>query len=274
MSVISGRKVSINNIPALSRFQINRTASTVKYAASSTGFGTGVTKGNINVAGSMSGVGGNLAAALTPGTELAFVGIADQGPNLSYGGTILISSLSINVDIEAGGLITWACNFGFQGDVTVGTAAAVAETDFGVHDGSSDGSVIIEATPSNFIIPNVRKYTININAPEKTYVENRLTLRKPGNLEADVSIDVYSDTLRNVNYDPNVLAPVRFHIGLLTYWRMEWIRFKETSNFVLDRSTQALLGYTINGDWSSLGPAGSVALGHITRPDTTHLFGT
>lgn len=275
MSVISGSKCSVDGVTMLQRWQVGRVAATSKYAASNTGAGTGATKGPINVSGSLAGIGGAGIAAVTPGAELAFVGVTNQGPDLTYGGTILITSLSINVDIEGGGPITWAANFGVQGDVTPGAAVAVADNQPVVHDGASDSiGVQVEATPSNHTIANVRNWSLNINAPEKTYVQGGLMYRKPGNLEGDVSIAVYNDTLFNVNYNPNVLAAVRLFIDATTYWRMEWLRFKEQSNFVNDRGTQALVGYTINADWSCAGPIGSGALGHITRPNGTHVFGT
>jgi hypothetical protein len=269
--VISGRDAYVNGVPCTQSWGFNRTGSPTRYAASCTGSGTGVTKGNINEAGTMAGIGGN--PPVTPGQTVAFRGIADNtvGDAVAYAGNILITSLEIDCDKQAGTPINWTANFGVQGELTPDTVGA-ADTTWAEHLGASvvaDAQVYNGAAYVAFDL--FRHWHLAIRAPEKTYVQNGLTYRKPGNLEADVSIDVFNRSLRNAIYDPNVIEKVRLYIDATTFWLVEWVRFTELTGIIFNRGTQDIVGYTINGQWSAVK---GTAAGHIDRPDLTHLWGT
>ena len=267
----TGQLSQINNVPHVGQWQFNRSANTSKYADSSTGKGTAVTKGNINITGSIAGIGGN--PILVPGTEHAFVGISDVAPSaLSYSGTILITSLQVTVDRESAAIIEWTAGFGAQGDLTAGATAPVDETDFAVHDGASDSAGVAIVGSPDYSIPGFKKWVLNLTCPEKVYTLNKFIHRKPGNLEGTISIDVWNKTVRDVKYDPNTIGAVKLYIDATQFWLLNWVRFKETTNLVVDKRTQAIQGYTINGDWTAQDGVGS-ALGAIVRPDDAYIFG-
>ena len=277
MSIRTGKDGSVDGISCLTQWQVSRTAALTKYAASCTDRGTGATSGNINESGSLSGLGGN--PPITPGVPFAFVGIADQTPSefRSYGGTVLPLSLSINCDKEGGGNINWSSNFGVQGELTPGTAAAAAidPSEYNVHPGASDvadASTLDTDGTDEVPIAGFRKWSLSISVPEKTYVQNGLVYRQAGNLECSVSIDVYSEDLRNALTDPNTLRILKLFVDDTDFWNLEWVRWSDASNFVVNRGTQDLMGYTLNAMWTSV--SDQSALGHITRPGGAHLFGT
>jgi len=269
--VITGRDGYVNGIPCIQSWGFNRTAATSRYAASCTDRGTGVTKGNINETGAMAGIGGN--PSVTPGNNITFKGVADNtvSDNIAYDGTVLVTGLHMECDQQAGGLITWSSTLGVQGSIVKGTVGA-ADATFSEAQGASivhapeiyDGATWVA-------VDGFKKWSFDINALEKTYVQNGATLRKGGNLEAQISIDVFARNMDIALYQPNVLQKVRLYIDATTFWLFEWIRFGELTGLTVNRGTQDLLGYTINGMWSSVS---GTNLGHITRPNGVNLFGT
>jgi len=273
---VTGRDAAVNGVNCIQSWGYNRVSSSNKYRASCTNGGTGVTKGNINETGVMAGVGTN--PNITPGEDFAFVGISDAttGSEKSYSGTIRILTLQINNPKEQGTEQTWSATFGVQGELTEGTAAVVLDpsTALNVHDGASVAAKpqVFDGGPTWTDIDGFKSWTLTISVPETTYVEGLLTHRRTGDLEASIAIDVNSNSLRNALYDTNVIDQLRLYVDATTFWLMEWIRFTGLNNFIVDRNANQLQGYTINGEWSVVNDAN--ALGHITRPDGTHLFGT
>jgi hypothetical protein len=271
MSIITGRDGYVNGVGCTTSWMVNRSAAISRYAASCSGYGTNVNRGNLNVTGSMSGIGGN--PLVTPGTTVAFKGVIDNtfGSNKVLDGSIYIQSLSLQMPKESGGNLTWTANFGVQGDLTEGTTGA-ADSTYILHEGASqitDAVLYDGGTP--YTIPGFRQANFTINAPEKTYIINGLTHRLAGNLEADISIDVYDDDYNNAKFAPNVVDKLSLYVDASTFWLFEWIRFGDVSNFTVDRAGQAVVSYTINGMWTA---ANGGVEGSIVRPGGAFLFGS
>ncbi len=124
MSIIRARDGYVNGIPCVQNWATSKTATVQAYVASCTDRGTGITKGIINETGSISGIGGN--PPITPGVEFTFKGVIDNtfGAAKVLDGTVLPTSLSITIDKETCGPITWTANFGVQGQLVEGSVGA------------------------------------------------------------------------------------------------------------------------------------------------------
>lgn len=271
MSIVTGRDAYVNGVACTESWQVNREGSNERYAASCTSRGTGVSNGNINESGSINGLGGEPPAMVMPGTESTFKGVADNtsGSAKVLDGTVLFTSLQITCPFEAGGLIRWTANFGVQGTLTPGSVGA-ADATYVEHLGAADvlAPTLLDGG-ANYAIPGFRQWTLNINTPEKTFVQDAKTYRRAGNFEADVTIDVYNEQLRNAKYDINVIDKLKLYISPTTFWHLGWVKFTGAGPVTYDRGTQAIIGYTINGMWSAVHTG---ALGHITKPSGGALF--
>lgn len=267
MSIITGRDAFVNGIPCTQSWSVNRDAAVTRYAASCVGRGTGVTRGVKNVTGQMTGVGAN--PLITPGVDFTFKGVIDNsfGAAKVLDGTIRINSLNIAFPKESGGLITWTAGFGAQGDLTEGTTGA-ADATYVLHEGATQITNAILDT-DDYSIPGFRQASLTITAPEKPYVINGVIHRLSGNLEADISIDVYDDDYINARFEPNVVDGLYLYADSTTFWFIQWVRFTGISNMLMNRGTQDIIGYTINGMWTATNAG---ALGSIIRPSTVALF--
>lgn len=270
--IIIGRDGYVNGIPCIQSWALNRASTVGRYSASCTDRGTAAHNGNINESGVITGIGGN--PAITPGVDFTFKGVTDNTPGAArvYDGTILPTSLDIDCPTEDGTPITWSANFGVQSELTPGAVGA-ADATFAEHLGataalppelSTDGSAW-------YAIPGFRSWHISLTTPEKTRVSNAKTVRKAGNLEGEITINIYEDEIRNVNFDINTVKQVRLYVDATTYWLFKWIKFSDISGMTVNRGTQDWVAPTLRGIWSDV--KGTV-LGSIKRPDGTFLFGT
>lgn len=268
--VKTGKYGYVNGIPCVQTWGYNRTAEQEVYSASCTDFGTGVTSGVINESGIITGVGGN--PPIVPGQELAFKGVADNTPGSAeaYDGTILILGLTIGASKETGSNITWSAPFGVQGQLTPGVVGA-ADATFALSEGAA---AIADAqlfdAGANYVIPGFRAWEFTVNCPEKLFTINGLRHRRAGNMQATIGIDVFNSELRNVKYAANAIDKVKLFIDATNFWLFEWVRFSEQTGYTVNRGTQDLIGYRINGNWTAVSAG---ALGHITKPTGGHLFG-
>lgn len=266
----TGKKGSVNGIGCLQTWQLSDAVANKRYAATCTDGGTAVTKGNRNFTGTITGLG-SPPAAVFPGTESVLALIVDDGPN-SIDGTALFNGLSINIAKEADDPVNWSATFGFQGIPTKGTTAIVADTFDGRYDGAGQALNPIFSAATE--LAAMRSATLNFNAPEKIYFDDGAAYREPGNLEGDVSIDVYDDNPFLPAIAPNTIDTLKVYVNATQFWELDWVMLTGFSNFLVDRESQALIGYTLSGMWSSRKVA-AAGLGHIILPDgSTYLFGT
>lgn len=272
----TGKDGYVNGVPCLSAWGISRQTTATRYAASCTMEGTNVTKGNINVTGQMSGIGGN--PAITWGADMAFKGVVDGsvGTPATVEGNIRVSELTINIPKEAGTEITWEASFGFQGDVTEGTTQYTDST-LTEHLGATiaaDATFGPPPEPYTFAaIPGFRSAKLTIRRPEKTYVQNGVTYRLNGNFEAEATVEVFSDDVKPTN-DLNMLGKLRLYIDATNFWEFNYMRISEFSGFVVNRATQDLIGYSINYMWSAVGGDAGATAGRIKTPGGTYLVGS
>lgn len=267
--VKTGKWGYVNGIPCVSTWGYATVAELEQYAASCTDFGHGQTVGVVNESGVITGIGGN--PPITPGVPFVFKGISDNTPGAAeaYDGTIMPLSLNITANKENGGNLSWSVNFGVQGRLVPGSVGA-ADANFTLQTGAAIvADALINGAP-DYPIPGFRAWELNVSCAEKLYTVNGERHRLAGNLECTVGIDVFNSELRNVKYDPNVVAAVQLFVDATTFWKVEWLRFRENTGYTVDRATQAIQGYRINGAWTAVNAA---ALGHITRPGGAHLFG-
>jgi hypothetical protein len=271
MSITRGRDGYVNGIPCITSWMVSKSAAVTPYQASCTGRGTGITRGVINEIGTISGIGGN--PPITPGTEFTFKGVIDNSVGFVkvLDGTVLPTSLTINIPKETGGNINWTAAFGVQGQLVEGAVGA-ADTSFVLHEGASlAADPVLDNAGDPYTIPGFRDCSFTIDCPEATYVISNAMYRKPGNLSANVTFNIYNDDYIDAKFAPNVVDKVKIYIDATTFWLFEWLRFTDIGNFTIDRATQAIIGHSIGAQWTAVNAATE---GSIVRPGGAFLFGS
>lgn len=270
----TGKDAYVNGISCVSSWSLNRVASVTRYSASCTGKGTGATNGNINVTGTITGIGGD--PGIVWGSDVIgakFVIDGSASGKLSLSGNIRFNELTINIPKEAGTEINWSANFGVQGDVTEDTAVAYTDSTLVEHLGAAvaaDSQWSDAGTSSFADIDGFRGARLTIRKPEKTYVVDGVTLRDSGNFEADLAIDVFSDDLLPAK-DLNAIGKMKVYINQTEFWEVWYAKIAELTNFQMNRATQDLVGYTINYMWSNVYGTGN-PVGKLVRPNLTDLL--
>jgi hypothetical protein len=275
--VTTGKHAYVDGIPCVTSWGVNITNTAARHAASCVPDATAVVEGNLDWGGgTITGIGYN-PAAMPTGTAIPFLGIVnrtgvDAGQALE--GDILIEELTINIPVNAGTNINWAATFGVQGELLAVDDAADADAlDATFSQGASakDGKISIDDGSGFSVRPGVQNITLVFRRPHATYVENGLTLRQAGNLEAEVSYDVVSDEFL-YDYDaPNATNLLRAYVTSLLFWEFDNIVFGGRSNFTINRQDNSLVGYSVNGLWTAV--TGSTQ-GHINKPGGSFLYGS
>lgn len=270
MSVINGRDAYVNGIPCTESWQLSKSADVKTYAASCTGGATGAAAGNVNWTGQINGLGAEPPSGVWPGNDLTFKGVVDNtvSDNITYDGTVRINQLTITLPVVSGDVCKWSATFGAQGDMAKTTIGA-ADATFKEHYSANGTGVTVGAGET--VIPDVQDVTLVFNTPETTFINAGLTYRRSGNLEANCSFNILNREFGVSPWAVNYIDLVKFYISDVEYWEIAWIRWKEMTGLVVDASSRALVGYTINGVFSSVK---SAVNGYITSPSGFDFYGT
>lgn len=278
MSVISGKHAYIDNVPCVAQWQVGESGDLQSYAASCTAGGTGVSDGNIDWAGSASGIG-HTPVLMPTGNDFTFKGVADNesGDAIVYDGTILVSQTTINIPIAAGGPITWASVFGCQGALTEGTSGA-ADATVAEAPSAKAATLKIEDTAAEIAggtaLSDIQSITLTFSRPASSYVSGGYVYRLPGNLAATIAFEILDRSLVNTKYAINAHKVASILVAAGATWELP-IKWGSKTNFTVDTDTRAPVGYTVNGQWSSVVPTSidDDAGGYIKNPADVYFFG-
>jgi hypothetical protein len=273
----SGKYGYIDGIACLQSWQFNKQASVSRYAASCTPGGSATAAGNIDVTGSMAGIG--YLPPLPSETDMAFVGVASAavGEVLNYEGDVLVYETVLNFPKAQGGVINWSANWGAQGDLVKSTSTAYSDDTREPGPPASKLKISIEGTPDSDSwsdVADVQAATLTFRMPPVTSVEGGFVYREAGNLECDLSFEVNNDDEEVALYALNAIKRVRVYVTDSLFYMLDAVQFGAHSNFRVVRGpTPQMIGYTVNGMWTALRSRTPAALGEILLPGGSQFYG-
>lgn len=251
MPVYSGRDAYLDGAACIQSWQATEATTHQRHSSSCVAGATNVPPGIKNWSGQVNGLGA-FPEAVLPGTlvEDALLVINNTGGSLkSLTGDIVFEQLTIDFNKETYAPISWQATFGAQGNLTEAASGAADSTVAEAPNGSALDIKI--ATVS--LTQAIRTAQIVLRTPLTTYVDGGTTYRgEAGNLEADINFAVYESSLNVAAYAANALSRVQIYATATAYWDFSKIRFGGKSNFVVDRTTHNILGYTVNGQWNAV----------------------
>lgn len=272
----SGKWAYVDGVNCTQSWTIGRKANVQRYKASCVPGGSATTDGNIDVTGSMTGVG--YLPPFPTEDEIDFVGVASAktGEVVNYEGSIMINQTTINIPVAQGGPITWSDNFGVNGDIVKATSPALLDPTRELAPSAKHGKVTIEGTPDSGTfteVDGIQSITLTFARPATTSIVDGLTYRETGNLEADISFEVHNDDLEVALYALNAVKRVRVYVTPTLFFLYDAIQFGDLSNFKVDRSSDSMIGYTVSGMWTAIRDQDPAALGEILLPGGAVLYG-
>lgn len=275
MSVISGKDGAVNGHANVKNWRISYKAETQAYGASGMSGGTSRLAGNKDWSGSFEALGHTPTVVV--GDSFTFTGSFDGSKGAT--GPAIVESITIDCDIEGGGIIGHTVEFSANGDLVLGAAAA---TDSVVPDpptaiGAKVALATPSATPSFTDIPDVRKWSLTMRATNPSYVSSDTagqTKRVQGRFDCDLSIDVYTDDFADATLpEVNDVKHVRLFVSSSIYWDIKWARFGEVSNVECDIESHNPVAGTLNAAMDGhTDIAGTQTVGAVINPSTTAVW--
>lgn len=255
MSVISGNSGAVEHagtdVAAVGKWSISSTADLQKYVASNTKSGTVTLDGNTDWSGSYEAKGHT--PFKMPGEAFTFEGSIDGSKGAS--GTAIVDQVEITIDIEAGAIIAHTVTFSANGALTLGaqTAADATVPDAPTSIGTKVETALAIATPVFTAITDVRTVTITIRSDNNQFVTSDTSgevRRNPGNIDADISISVYTNDFASLPAVNDIRA-IKVFVDATTFWLFEWVKFGEISDMGADiegaGNVEATLNCTMHG---------------------------
>lgn len=211
--------------------------------------------------------------SLMPGETSEPIKLSIDG-SIGLAGNIITDQIQLEVDIEGGAPIKCTTNFSGNGALTIGAAVAADAT-------SPDPPSSVEralhlaavaAAPSYAALTDVRKVTLTLQTDNQAYVSSSTAganKRVKGNLKGTISIAVYASDLSTLPA-PNTAKGVKIYVTATEFWLVEWVKFGDLTDILINRRTNEPVGATLNGQFSAYHTDGSaIKEGQIVLPDTT-----
>ena len=270
MAAISGAVGAINGIPNIMNWTVTTTAALPDMVTSGASGGTIRIAGNGDWSGSYNSEGA--VPTQLPGDSFTFTGSMDETNGAT--GDAMVSRVLINVPVAEGGAITHTVEFGSNGTLTLGAAAATDATvpspESAIGCKLNTGTMI--AVPVWTEIPDVTSMSIELVRANPVYhssTTGATAKRFEGNLDARVTVGV-------IIGDPadlpavNAVAGVQAFINATEYWEFKWAYLESIDNVTVDPSTRAPVSCNLNFAMTAVAEIAAVwTKGTIKKPDTT-----
>ncbi len=270
MAVMSGALGAIDGIANIMNWVVSTAFNLPAMVTSGASGGTVRIAGNGEWSGSYSGEGA--VPTKLPGDAFTFTGSMD-GTN-GCAGAVMVNRVLINIPVGDGGAITHTVEFGSNGDLTLGAAAA---SDVVVPSPESSIGCIVKtgtmiATPVWTEIPDVTAMTIELtraNTPYHSSTTGATAKRLEGNLDAKVTVSVLIHDpadLPVVNDD----CGVQVFVNATEFWEFKWSFLESISNVSVDPSTRAPVGCDLSFAFTGCALVAAAATkGTINKPNTS-----
>lgn len=260
MTIATGCGGSVNGESQIRSWTVDYTQTSAKYSASNTECATGRLPGVSDWSGSYEFYG--VEPAIVPGEGFTFTGYGATKAS----GTAIGESLSVTCDIEGGGVISGSVNFAANGALTfaAGTAADVSAVDMY----SSVGCKIELDTVE---VADVRTYTFTVTRANPSYSSSSTsggTRRQSGVLDATGSYTVYQADFTALPA-PGDIVTLEMFVNATDAWVFKYCVIAGVTP-VVDIETAAIIGATINWEWSGYDASGTQ--GVITPPSGVDIW--
>lgn len=270
MSTISGALGAVNGVHTVQNWSIDSEADLQAYVASNTKGGTGRMNGNKKWKGTYKALGHT--PVQMPGSSITFTGTIDNVKGAS--GAAIVEQCEIVINIESGEIINYTTTFGSDGALSLGANAA---TDVVVPNPPTSIGCKVEigtvaASPEYTELADVRTVTITLTSAPNTYVSSGtagIERRYKGPYDVQLAISVYCADFASLPAE-NAIGQVRCYVDATTYWDFKWVRWGGISGMLVDPSTQAVVGATINGGMHGYtNVSATPTAGYVKNPATT-----
>jgi len=250
MPIYNGKNAYVDDVPCVQTWSASLATTHQRHSSSCIAGATNSPPGIKNWSGQITGLGDFPSIVIPSLSPLTFLGVINNtgGSLKSLNGSVFIESLTIDINKATYAPISWTATFGAHGDL-VEAATGAADSVVSEAPNGKDLAITIVATP---ITQAIQTAQLVFRRPSTTYVDAGLTYRTPGNLEADINFAVLESALEVAAYAPNALSLVKIFTTATKYWEFSKIRFGGKSNFVVDRTSNNVLGYTVNGMWNAI----------------------
>jgi hypothetical protein len=182
---------------------------------------------------------------------------------ISLNGTINIEQLTITANRATYAPFQWTATWSAQGNLSKSTGGATDGTPASAHNSKDldievNGSSLVNGTYSTC----VQGATLTFRRPHSKFVCNGYTYSQSGNLECDLSISILESDPELLPLAVNSTKTVELFVSNNTQWTLDKIRWLSMENYAVNRTTNQVIGYTINGEWvgadgSIVGPGGT-----------------
>lgn len=250
MGIYSGKDAYVDGVNCVQSWQATEAVTAQRYSASCVPGATAVPPGIVNWTGSLTGIGAFPSFVIPSGADVAFQGVINNTSMAlkSLTGNVLVEQLTIDIDKTTYAPIKWTATFGAQGLLTEGASGAA---DSSVSAAPNGKDLVINVATAD-LTQSLTKAQIVLKMPATSYVDGGATKRFAGNLECDINFGVQESSVAVAAYAKNVLALVKIFTSPAAHWEFSAIRFLGKSGFTVDRTTNKVLEYTVNGQWSAV----------------------
>ncbi|HUT59180.1 MAG TPA: hypothetical protein VNA25_15130 [Phycisphaerae bacterium] len=252
MGVVSGIAAAVNGVSTARGWQITYKGDPKAYVASNTKAGPGRLPGNTDWSGSYAAYGHT--PPVVPGESFTFLGSVDGATGA--GGTALVDSITLTIDIEGGSVIAYSVAFSAADALTLGIAAVVADAEDPDAYSAVGRTVTYVAAGSEAgawtTLANVRTVTITLTASNMAYVSSTtagVTKRLAGNFDASIAISIYEGDLSAV-IEPHTVYAIRVYVTAALFWDIRWMIFSDASGIDVNREQPNLVSYTANAQFT------------------------
>lgn len=251
IEIYSGKDAYIDGVPCVSSWSATQGAAAQRYSASCVAGASNVGPPVLNWSGAASGKG-QKPVLFPSGADVVFQGVmnndAGEGDLLSLDGDIVVEQLTIDINKETSAPISWQATYGFQGTPT---QSATGASDSANADAMYGNDLDVKIATTSVGITKVRSAQLVFRRQLTTFVQGGTTYRKAGFLSADINFTLYESSLAIAAYAPGALSRLQIFVSATAYWDFSLARFLGKSNYVVDRESNAILGYTVNAQWNA-----------------------
>jgi hypothetical protein len=262
MAVLSGKSAAINGFSTLRNWNVNQTDS------ESSGFSFNSNPAQFGFAGNKDWNGsaqfyGNEPPVM-PGAAISFIGYT--GTN-RWTGDAICESITLDCDIEGGGILGGTINFAGNGALAPGAGAAVTDSTAPAA-ASSIGCKASWDTGSEVDISDVRSWSLTITANNPSYASSTtagIIKRVFGNWTATASVTLYEASSTAI-IAPGTFGVLRLYVNASDAWEFEWMIQKNPAQ-TFDQEGAAVTGATYAFNYTGFKDvSGTFTKGSIVRP--------
>jgi hypothetical protein len=270
-------------VSTLREWRVSQTAANKQSVSSASAGATTSTKGNIDWTGTANlydraaPLGGSV---ILPGTGYAMVG---NNGSTSAAGNIVVTGLTVDVDIAGGGIITESIEFGGNGALTYGTTSVSADATapreftaigcklmfqpFTAGSAGSDAEILL-----------VQRYSFSLKADVKVYansgtagVMKRLAGSAIKSASGTFTIQEGDlDLFRTKPYLPGTLGVLKCYVSSSQYWTFSQVIIDANNDVGAQIESGDLSSITVPWTWSAFNNvSGTRTQGTVTYPSGT-----